>query len=185
MTVAVARPFGLPRLATLGPLVLALTGVLALSAHTQVPFWPVPMTLQPFAVLVIAGLAGPRIAVAAFAAYLVEGALGLPVFAGTPAHGIGPTYIAGPTGGYLAGMLAASALVGRLVRRAAGRPAGVAGAMAVGVVVIYTAGAAWLATFVGVPKALTLGVVPFLAGDAVKAALATALVLAAGRVRRA
>jgi biotin transport system substrate-specific component len=162
-------------------IVLALTLVLATSARVQVPFWPVPMTLQTLAVLVIAGLAGPRIAAAAMLLYLVEGAAGLPVFAGTPAHGIGLAYMAGPTGGYLVGMLMAALAVGALVRRSGQHPLRIGWAMAVGIAIVYAAGAAWLTGFVGAGHVLALGVVPFLLGDAVKATLATALVLALGR----
>jgi biotin transport system substrate-specific component len=185
MSVAVTKPPVPLRPAIAVPLVLGLTLLLALSARVQVPFWPVPMTLQTLAVLTIAGIGGPRVAMAAMLAYLAEGALGLPVFAGTPERGIGLAYMAGPTGGYLAGMLAASALVGWLARRAAGRPLALLGAMVLGIVVIYAPGAAWLATFVGADRAVALGVVPFLLGDAIKAALAAALTLAGARLRRA
>jgi len=171
----------LPRAA----IVLALTIVIALSSRAQVPFWPVPMTLQTLAVLAIAGLAGPGIAGAAVLSYLIEGAAGLPVFAGTPAHGIGLFYLAGPTGGYLVGMLLAAVVVGALARRPGARPWTIAGAMLLGTAIIYLCGAGWLARFVGAGQALSLGVAPFLAGDAVKAALATALVLAVGRGARA
>ena len=164
-------------------LVLGLSLLLALSARVSVPFWPVPMTMQTLAVLVIAGLAGPRLASGAMLAYLAEGALGLPVFAGT--HGIGLAYLAGPTGGYLIGMLAAAAVVGALARRVAGRPVALLGVMTLGSLLVYAAGAAWLSVYVGPAKALALGVVPFLAGDAVKTALAACAVLAAGRARRA
>jgi biotin transport system substrate-specific component len=166
-------------------IVLALTIVLAASARAQVPFWPVPMTLQTLAVLGIAGLAGPGIAGATMLGYLAEGAAGLPVFAGTPAHGIGLAYLAGPTGGYLAGMLVASVVVGALVRRAGGHAGRIGGAMLLGIVIVYACGAAWLAQFVGADRALALGVTPFLLGDAIKATLATALVLALGRSARA
>jgi biotin transport system substrate-specific component len=166
-------------------IVVALTLVLAISARVQVPFWPVPMTLQTLAVLTIAGLAGPATAGAAMLGYLAEGAAGLPVFAGTPAHGVGLAYLMGPTGGYLVGMLAASVVVGVMVRQAAGRVLLIGAAMVAGSLVVYAAGAAWLAQFVGLDRAIEAGVVPFLLGDAVKATLATALVLALGRAARA
>ena len=173
-----------PNAARLG-LVLGLTLVLAASARVSVPFWPVPMTLQTLAVLTIAGLAGPRLAVAAMLTYLLEGTLGLPVFAGTPERGIGLAYLAGPTGGYLFGMVLAAAVVGGLARRAAARPWALLGVMTLGSVLVYAVGAAWLAQYVGASRAVALGVVPFLAGDAIKTALAATLVLAAGRLRRA
>ncbi len=173
-----------PLIGTLA-IVLTLSIVLGLSARIQVPFWPVPMTMQSLTVLLIAGLCGARLAGLAMLAYLAEGALGLPVFAGTPLHGVGLAYLAGPTGGYLAGMLVAAVLVGELVRRAGVNPLAIGGAMLLGSLVIYAAGAAWLARFVGAEHALTLGVVPFLLGDAVKTTLAACVVLAAGRLRRA
>ena len=174
--IAISRP--LPSL-LIGA--LALSAVLAVSAHISVPFWPVPMTLQPLAVLAIAGLAGPRLAIAAYAAYLVEGALGLPVFSGTPARGIGLAYMAGPTGGYLAGQFAATALVSTLIARFGRGPATVVAAMLLGMALIYAAGVAWLAQFVPADRLLAAGVAPFLLGDAVKVALAASLVLALRR----
>ena len=182
MSNTVARPVAAarPLLASVA-IVLALSILIAGSARVQVPFWPVPMTLQTLAVLTIAGFGGVRIAGAAMLAYLVEGMSGLPVFAG----GGGLAYVAGPTGGYLIGMLAASVVSGALVRLAAGRALPTAAAMLLGTALVYVAGAAWLARFVGADRVLALGVLPFVAGDVVKALLATTLVLAAGRGRRA
>lgn len=164
-------------------LVLALSGVLAGSAHASVPFWPVPMTLQPLAVLLISAFAGPRLALAAYAAYLVEGALGLPVFAGTPARGIGLAYMAGPTGGYLAGQLLASGFVGWALARFGRAPAVVVATMLAGVALMYGAGVVWLSGFVGWDRVWPLGVLPFLAGDAVKVGIASAAVLLRRRAR--
>ena len=84
---------------------LAVAGSLLLwaSAKISVPFWPVPMTMQPFVVLGLGAAFGWRLGMATVALYLLEGALGLPVFQGTPEKGIGLAYMAGPTGGYLAG----------------------------------------------------------------------------------
>ncbi len=163
---------------------VALSLVLAASARVQVPFWPVPMTLQTLAVLAIGGLLGPGIALAAMAAYLAEGAAGLPVFAGTPAHGIGLAYMAGPTGGYLLGFVLAAGLAGWAGQRFAARPLPLGLAMLGAVALDYAPGVAWLATFVGWHRAVTLGATPFLLADLVKAALATALVLAAAGWRR-
>jgi biotin transport system substrate-specific component len=154
--------------AALRNVLLAVVGslIVAGSAQVTVPFWPVPMTLQTFAVMAIAGTCGLRLGVAAMLAYLLEGALGLPVFA----TGIGPAVLVGPTAGYLAGMLAAAAIVGS-ARGAAMR----ALAILAGTAAIYLTGAAWLSHFVGMDRALTLGVLPFLAGDAAKGLLAWAL----------
>lgn len=87
---------------------------MTISAKVQIPFWPVPMTLHTMAVMAFALLLGPRMAVAIFAVYFAAGAAGLPVFAGSPARGLGLTYIAGPTGGYLVGYLLASGVTGWL-----------------------------------------------------------------------
>ena len=94
-------------------LVLAGTALLALAAKITVPFWPVPMTLQTLAVFLIAATYGRNLAVATVIAYLVEGAIGLPVFA----TGGGLAYMAGPTGGYLAGFVVAAAIVGHAADR--------------------------------------------------------------------
>ena len=93
---------------------LAVVGsiLLTISAKVQVPFWPVPMTMQTFVVLAIGMAYGPALGMATVALYLAQGAFGLPVFAGTPEKGIGLAYMAGPTGGYLAGFVAAALLTG-------------------------------------------------------------------------
>lgn len=140
--------------------------LMTLAAHTQIPFWPVPMTLHMLAVMAFAVALGPRMATMILAAYLAAGAAGLPVFSGTPERGIGIAYMAGPTGGYLLGFLIASTLTGWL---AAGR--GILGrtlAMLAGLVVIYAAGLSWLAQFVPSDKLIALGLAPFLLGDLVK-----------------
>ncbi|MFZ1681864.1 MAG: biotin transporter BioY, partial [Rhizobiaceae bacterium] len=113
-----AAAFGLDATAP-GRAVLVVAGSLALwaSAKFQVPFYPVPMTLQTLVLFLIAATYGPRLAVATVGLYLVEGAVGLPVFAGAPEKGIGLAYMAGPTGGYLAGYLAAAGLVSLAVAR--------------------------------------------------------------------
>jgi biotin transport system substrate-specific component len=174
------QPALLPRsLAAQLGLVIGLTVLLVLSAKLQVPFWPVPMTLQTLAVLLFAGLFGARVAGAAFILYLIEGAVGLPVFAGSPERGIGITYMMGPTGGYLFGMLLASLLVGWLADRGlARRPVALGAAMLAAIALVYLYGATWLAGFVGVQRAVALGVVPFIAGDVVKVAIAATAVFA-------
>ena len=151
---------------------LGLSLLIAASAHINVPFWPVPMTLQTFAVVLIAATAGASLGLAAMLAYLVEGAVGLPVFA----SGAGIAVLVGPTAGYLAGMLVAMVLVGTAqgaVQRAI--------AMVAATCVIYLAGAVWLSQFVGIDRAIAAGVLPFLVGDAAKMALAWAIATAARR----
>ena len=82
-------------------LVIAGAALLTLSAKVNIPFYPVPMTMQTFAVLVIGMAFGPSLAIGTVGLYLMLGALGLPVFSGTPERGIGWAYMVGPTGGYL------------------------------------------------------------------------------------
>ncbi|HLS87046.1 MAG TPA: biotin transporter BioY [Burkholderiales bacterium] len=156
---------------------LALAGSLALtlSAKLQIPFWPVPMTLQTFVVLVIGMAFGWRLGALTVALYLAEGALGLPVFAGTPERGIGLAYMAGPTGGYLVGFVAGAALCGFLAERGWDRSVWrTAAAMAAGHVLILALGWAWLSVLIGPAKAYALGVVPFYAATVAKTLLAMA-----------
>jgi biotin transport system substrate-specific component len=165
---------------------LALAGslLLILSAKLQVPFYPVPMTLQTLAVLLLGLTLGARLAALAVLLYLAQGALGLPVFAGTPARGLGLAYMAGPTGGYLVGFLLAATACGWLAQ---GSRSAIVLALAalIGLALIYLPGTLWLAGFLGFEAAVMQGVLPFLLGDLVKAALAVALaLLAAGLLRR-
>ncbi len=153
------------------------SGLLTLSARIAVPFVPVPLTLQTLAVLLIGASFGARLGTATVLLYLVEGAIGLPVFAGTPEHGIGIAYMMGKTGGYLLGYVAAAAIVGFLAERGADRSFGkLFGAMVVAEIVIFGLGFAWLSRFIGTSAAFSFGVVPFLPGDAVKTLLAAMLV---------
>ena len=165
------------RLARNAALVIGGALALTVSAKVQVPFYPVPMTLQTLAVLVLAAAYGARLGAAAVALYLVEGLLGAPVFAGAVA---GPAYMAGPTGGYLVGFLAAATLIGFLAERGWDRSwPRLLAAMMIGHVVIFAFGYAWLAAMFGPDKALALGVAPFVLATIVKTLLACALVGAA------
>lgn len=156
---------------------LAVLGTLLLwaSAKVKVPFYPVPMTMQP-AVLLLLGVAyGWRLGLATVLLYLAEGAVGLPVFAGTPERGIGLAYMAGPTGGYLAAFPLMTVIAGLTAEKARGW-LGLALGLLLAIVADYALGAMWLAGFVGgIQKAVTVGVLPFLLGDVVKLCLVTAL----------
>lgn len=148
------------------------SAVLALSAHLQVPFWPVRLSMQSFVVLVIGLACGGRLGAATLLAYLAEGAFGLPVFQG----GAGLAYMAGPTGGYLLGYLLAAAVVGALADGGATRRwPGTIAVLLLGLVLIYAPGLAWLAVLFGPAKSLAFGLVPFLPAEACKLALAVAL----------
>ena len=153
---------------------LALVGTLALtvSAKTQIPFWPIPMTMQTFVVLVIGMAYGSRLGVVTVALYLLEGALGLPVFAGTPEKGVGVAYMMGPTGGYLIGFVVAAWLCGWLAERGFDRsPIKLLVAMSAGHVLIFVFGVTWLAQLMGIEKAFMVGVAPFWAATIVKTLL--------------
>lgn len=162
-------------------IVLALLGssLLTFSAKVQVPFWPVPMTLQSLVVLALGAAYGWRLGAATVLLYLLEGACGLPVFAGTPPMFAGPLYFAGPTGGFLVGFVAAAALVGYLSER--GWTASllrIAVSMTLGHLVLFACGLAWLALLVGPAKAWAVGAQPFLLATLLKTALAAFLIQA-------
>jgi biotin transport system substrate-specific component len=155
-------------------LVLAGSILMALAAHVKVPFWPVPMTMQTFVTLMIGAAYGWRLAGATMIAYLVEGIAGLPVFT----SGAGALYMAGPTGGYLVGFVVAAVASGWLVETGMARGAvrTLVGFLMADVL-IFVLGVAWLATLIGWDKAIAGGLLPFLAGEALKIVLATALAL--------
>ncbi len=153
--------------------------LLTLSAKISVPFYPVPMTMQTFAVLLIGAAFGWRLGAATVLLYLAQGAVGLPVFAGTPANGLGLTYMMGPTGGYLIGFVVAAALVGWLAERGWDRSfLWLVAAMFIGQAVISTYGIAWLGSSIGLAKAWAVGVMPFLYANLFKILLAAACVRA-------
>jgi biotin transport system substrate-specific component len=167
---------------------LAILGSLILwaSAKISVPFWPVPMTLQTGAVALLAAAYGWRLGLATVVLYLIEGAIGIPVFEGTPAKGIGLAYMVGTTGGYLVGFAVAAAVVGWLAERGGDRnPIKLFGAMLLGDAVVFAFGLLWLGTVVGWDKPIfEWGLYPFVLGDLVKLALAAALVSAGARLVR-
>lgn len=161
------------------------TLLLWLSAKIQVPFWPVPMTMQTLAVLLIGAALGAKLATATVVLYLFEGAVGLPVFAGTPEKGLGIAYLIGPTGGYLIGFVACAFFVGHMADRGLDRTVpGMLLAAAIGHAVIFLLGWAWLATSMGAAPAFTVGVAPFWAATILKTALAALLLPAIWRLRR-
>ena len=166
-------------------IILAGSALVAVCARVAVPlyFTPVPLSLAPFGALLLGLLLSPRMAAATLGAYLAEGALGLPVFAPTPLAPGGLAHLIGPTGGYLLSYPAAAALIAFLVRRTARGFLPAALSAAAGSLVILCCGAAWLAAFThaSVQSTISLAVLPFLPGDALKVVSAAAL--AAGWVR--
>lgn len=167
---------------------LALTGslLIALSAHVAVPLpWtPVPMTLQTFAVVLLALVMGPTAAVAASVTYLAEGALGMPVFA--PGGTGGVLQLFGITGGFLMAYPAAAALAGRLFHSNRTSFMKATMAAAAGIVLMLASGAAWFAAWshLSLRAVLAVTVLPFLAGEAVKTVAAAGIATALFRTRR-
>lgn len=153
--------------------ILSGSWLIALAAQLSIPlpFSPVPITAQTFAVLLVGALAGQRLGSLSVAAYLAQGLAGLPVFAGGTS---GLSRLLGPSGGYLLGFWAAAYLVGSLAERGWTRQVrGTLLAMLAGNLVIYLCGLPYLSLFVGVEKALVAGFYPFLVGDVIKILLAT------------
>ena len=152
-------------------MVVVFSALVALSARISIPWWPVPMTLQPLAVLFTGAVLGSRRGVLALLLYLAEGAVGLPVFAG----GAGVAYMLGPTGGYLVSYPVVAGLVGWLAERGWDRRlVWTAAAMTLGLIVIYAFGVAWLAGLLGdLEIALVQGMLIFIPGDLIKIAIAT------------
>lgn len=158
-------------------IILGGSALVALCSHIALPlyFTPVPLTLQPFAVLLLGLLLTPRLAAATLCAYLVEGAAGLPVFTPSPLSGL--LHLIGPTGGYLLSYPLAAALVSLLARRGGrGFAAGLYSAAA-GNLLILACGTLWMAvlTHASAQLLLTQSVLPFLPGDALKVAAAAAI----------
>jgi len=164
-------------------LAVAGTALLWASAKVQIPFFPVPMTMQTFVVLFLGFALGARLGAATVLLYLSEGALGLPVFAGTPEKGLGLAYMAGPTGGFLAGFVAAAYVTGWCAERGFDRHLFTSAVAALaGLMAIYALGISWLGTLIGWDKpVLEYGLYPFLPAEALKLALLAAVMPLAWR----
>ncbi len=151
-----------------------LAALIAAGAYMAIPIGPVPTVLQNFFVMLTALLLGSRWGLAAIAVYLLAGVCGLPVFAGGKG-GIG--VLAGPTGGYLIGYLPMVLIIGLIAKKMDKRMVYDILAMILGTIILYACGVTWLKTVTGMAwsKAFTLGMYPFLIGDAVKIAVAAPL----------
>lgn len=158
---------------------LVLFGILALAvaAKIKLPMWPVPLTMGTFAVLTIGAAYGPRLGLATILGYMILGALGFDVFAGSTAEKFGLEYMMGGTGGYLVGYVLATLALGVLARAGWDRSAPrMAGAMLLGNVLIYVPGLIWLGMLYGWDKPiLQWGLTPFVLGDVIKLALAAVI----------
>ena len=148
--------------------------ILAISAKVKIPFYPVPMTMQTFVVLLLGLSFGYKVALATIGLYLLEGILGLPVFSNSPERGVGIAYFTGPTMGYLIGFLSASFLASfintnddyfRIFIK-----------LILSVSTIYIFGILWLGILIGWDKPIfELGVLPFLLAEFLKICLLTAI----------
>jgi len=167
-------------------IVLAVAGtiVVAMAAQINVPMVPVPMTLQTFAVLAIGMAYGARLGAATLFLYMLEGMVGLPVFAQMKS---GLATVLGPSGGYIVGFILAAGFLGFLAER--GWDRGIFKAVAATVVcaaLIYVPGLAWLYAFAADwRQTLEWGLIPFIIGDLIKAVLAALLIRSAGMLARA
>ena len=174
-----------PQLANwLRDLLLMTIAALLIAAFAQLriplPFTPVPLTGQTFAVLLVGAALGSKRGAASLALYTFLGALGLPFFAGGAS---GLAYMSGPTLGYLVGFVAAAYVVGLLAERGLERSMRTSLVpFVVGTLVIYLFGAGWLAVLFGAEQAFALGVLPFLVGDVIKLVLAAIALPAAWNI---
>jgi len=156
-------------------LVLASSAFVALAAQVRVPLAPVPLTTQDFAVVLVGATLGMRRGFLALIAYLVEGLLGLPVFAGLSA---GPAHLLGFTGGYLMAFPLAAGLMGLAADRGWTRKIGSCLlAVAAANVLILTMGVTWTSILLGNTTAIAVGLLPFAIWNPIKAVAAVALLV--------
>ena len=164
-----------------GILIIVGSTLIALCAQVSVPFYPVPVTMQTFAVILIGLTYGWRLGGITVALYLVEGAIGLPVFAGGKG---GMIVLMGPTAGYLYGFFLAAVACGWFAERGFDRSYfKLLVALLVGNVLLYAPGLLWLGTLIGWDKpVLEYGLYPFIGGDLLKIAMAVLLLPTAWKV---
>ena len=161
---------------------MVVLGIVALSilAKVKIPMWPVPITMGTFAVLTIGATYGPRLGLATILGYMIIGAIGFDVFAGSSADAYGLTYMMGGTGGYLVGYVLATLALGFAARAGWDRSVlMMAVALLLANALIYLPGVAWLSVLYegkSLAWAVEVGLTPFLIGDALKLGLAALLV---------
>ena len=148
--------------------------ILAISAKIKIPFYPVPMTMQTFVVLLLGVCVGYKLAIATVGLYLIEGIVGLPVFSNSPERGSGLVYFTGPTMGYLIGFISASFLSSFV--KISDNYFIIFIKLILSVSTIYIFGVFWLGMLLGWEKPIIqLGVIPFLYAEFFKILLLTFL----------
>jgi biotin transport system substrate-specific component len=182
-----AAPAGVSSWMRMGGVVVFGSLFLALCARVTLPlnFTPVPLSLQPLGVLLLGLLLSPALAAGTVAAYLLEGACGLPVFAPTLSGSTGLAHLLGPTGGYLMAYPAAACLISWLWRKTGRRFSTGLASAAAGDLLILGSGALWLAasTHLSAIPAGSAALLAFLPGDALKIVAAAAVAAGWQRVR--
>ena len=154
-------------------LILIGTLILAISAKVQVPFWPVPMTMQTFVVFLIGMTYSVRLSFLTLLVYLAEGAFGLPVFAA----GGGLAYLVGPTAGYLYGMLVAAIVISFFAGKGFGSSyIKTTLTLLLGSIIIFSFGIFYLGSLIGFEKAFQAGLIPFIPSEIFKIALAVSII---------
>ncbi len=154
-------------------LILVGTLLLAISAKVQVPFWPVPMTMQTFVVFLIGMTYSVRLSLLTLIFYLFEGAIGLPVFA----SGGGLMYLTGPTAGYLYGMLISVGVISYLANKGYSTSyIKTFSALLIASIIIFSFGILYLGSIIGFDKAIQAGLIPFIPSELFKIALAVTII---------
>ena len=160
-------------------MIVAGIALIAIAAKIKVPLWPnpTPVNIQTLAIFTMASAYGSRLGVATIMGYMLAGAAGLPVFTNTPETGAGLAYLAGPTGGYLAGFVVMTYITGLAADRGFGKnPFKMGGAMMVGEIIMLAMGALWMGYLFGSDKIIAWGVGPFIVTDLIKLAIAACIV---------
>ena len=162
---------------------------MAIAAKIKVPFWPVPMTMQTFVVLSVGAAYGARLGAGTMLAYMLVGAFGFDIFTSSSAQANGVSYMMGGTGGYLVGFVLAAFVLGKLAEAGWDRSVPKMGAaMLIGNALIYLPGVLWLGYLYADAKGwdwtVQVGMTNFLAADALKLALAAALLPLLWRFKR-
>ena len=180
---AISKSSKIEKIIKLTLITLAGTILITISAKVKIPFYPVPMTMQTFVILLIGITLGKKIGAATVALYLLEGIVGLPVFASSPEKGIGITYFIGPTMGYLLGFLVAAYIAGSF-----NYDKGIINTflkLIFSVSFIYILGLIWLGILIGWDKPIfTLGAQPFLLAELFKILLLLVLTPKLLKVRK-